>query len=195
MKKIAITGGIGSGKSVVASYIRELGYPVFSCDEIYCEIINSPEYIRKIQENFPSSIVGGKIDRKILSEIIFIDEEKRKKLNSIAHPMIIECLFAQMNKCSSVYVFAEVPLLFEGNFENLFDKIIVVTREREHRISALLNRDGYTREGVERKLSAQFDYSSLEGQARLMKCNAIEIKNDESLLQLKAEIEKVINTL
>ncbi len=195
MKKVAITGGIGSGKSVVASYIKELGYSVFSCDEIYHKIIESRDYIQKIESVFPDCVIGGKIDKKILSEIVFADEEKRKVLNGIAHPMIMDCLLAQMNKCTDAYVFAEVPLLFEGNFEELFDKIIVVTREKESRIVALLERDNSSRELIEEKFLAQFDYYSLEGRARLKKCGAIEIKNDQSIERLKLRINEVLENI
>ena len=67
MKKIAITGGIGSGKSTVIELIKDQGFPVFSCDEIYKEIIVSKEYIQKIQENFPTAVKNGLIDKQILS--------------------------------------------------------------------------------------------------------------------------------
>ena len=68
MKKIAITGGIGSGKSLVGSYLKKQGYPVFSCDEIYKEIFDTNEYVQLIERAFPSTVKDGKIDRKILSQ-------------------------------------------------------------------------------------------------------------------------------
>ena len=72
MKKlIAITGGIGSGKSSAAQFLLEMGYPVFSCDEIYREVILSPDYIQKVTTLFPECIVEGSIDKKILARIVF----------------------------------------------------------------------------------------------------------------------------
>ena len=82
--KIAICGGIGSGKSTVASVLRELGYPVFSCDEIYTEIINSAQYIEKIALTFEGVVIDGKIDRSKLAEQVFADNEKLQKLNAIS---------------------------------------------------------------------------------------------------------------
>ena len=89
-KKIAITGGIGSGKSEAIKIIKELGFPVFSCDEIYKEIIFSKEYVQRIEENFPTCVKNGIIDRKELSAIVFANREKRDLLNSLSHPLIME---------------------------------------------------------------------------------------------------------
>ena len=66
MKKVAITGGIGSGKSKVLSIIQNADYPVFSCDEIYKKVIVDEKYIKKIAEIFPTAVIDGKIDRKRL---------------------------------------------------------------------------------------------------------------------------------
>ena len=93
--KIAITGGIGSGKSVVVTLLKESGYAVFSCDEIYKEIILSRKYVQKIEELFPEAVVNGQIDRKKLGEIVFADEEKRKHLNTLSHPIIMQSLRAR----------------------------------------------------------------------------------------------------
>ena len=129
--KVAITGGIGSGKSTALSYLKELGYPVFSCDEIYKEVISSKEYIDKIKEFFPEAVTHGCIERKILSEIVFNDPEKRALLNGISHPLIMQKLYEQMDTSENELVFAEVPLLFEGGFENEFDHVIVILRKEE----------------------------------------------------------------
>ena len=72
-KKIAITGGIGSGKSTVARIIKERGFPVFSCDEIYKDVIKSAEYIEKIAQIFPNAVKNNIIDRQTLAKIVFSD--------------------------------------------------------------------------------------------------------------------------
>ena len=72
-KKIAVTGGIGSGKSTVLTLLKNLGYPVFSCDEIYREITESQAYVKEIETLFPSCVENGTINRKALAEIVFND--------------------------------------------------------------------------------------------------------------------------
>ena len=188
--KIAVTGGIGSGKSTALAYLQKLGYRVFSCDEIYQEIIKSDEYVQAVAQLFPTVIVGGKIDRTKLADIVFSDSNKREQLNSLAHPLIMNELIAQMDDCKEKYVFAEVPLLFEGNFESEFDYVIVIMRETPLRIEALKLRDNLSIEKIKERIASQFNYSSSKGIQRLKDCNAFIIQNDadEAALENKIKI-------
>lgn len=192
---VAITGGIGSGKSLVLQFLREMKFPVFSCDELYKQVIVSKEYIEKIEKLFPNAIKAGQIDRAKLSEIVFSDEEKRKQLNSLAHPLIIDLLLQNMKEAEGDIAFAEVPLLFEGNFENLFDNVIYITRERSQRVAAILQRDNISIEEAEKRIASQFDGTTEEGQKRLKNCNAKIIFNDKSKEELKREIFEIISHL
>ena len=186
-KMIAITGGIGSGKSTVLHVLEEMGYAVFSCDEIYREVILSAFYIKKISEIFPECIVDGQIDRKRLAEIVFNDKEKLLLLNGLAHPLIMECLFEKMRACKNDIVFAEVPLLFEGNYEEKFDGVIVVMRNREDRIRSITLRDNISRESAINKMSMQFDYE--QGELRFKNCNAFILENNSTPNDLKLKIQ------
>ena len=76
-KKIAITGGIGSGKSTVCKCLSEMGYSVFSCDKIYNELIFEPSYISKIEKAFPGVVVHNQIDKTRLASIIFSSDTAR----------------------------------------------------------------------------------------------------------------------
>ena len=194
-KKIAITGGIGSGKSTVSNILKDKGYPVYSCDEIYAELVNSKIYIDEIKEVFPTAVKQGKIDKKCLAEIIFSDKQKRTRLNKIAHPLIMQTLLARMNENDSQIVFAEVPLLLEGNFENLFDKTIVVLRSREERIRSICTRDGIPPEKAEERLNAQFDYDAIESKNRLQKLGAIFIENIGDVSALKNSVNVTLKNL
>ena len=193
--KVAITGGIGSGKSTALSYLKELGYPVFSCDEIYKEVISSKEYIDKIKEFFPEAVTHGCIERKILSEIVFNDPEKRALLNGISHPLIMQKLYEQMDTSENELVFAEVPLLFEGGFENEFDHVIVILRKEENRIQSVQERDGISKEKIKQRMQSQFDYFSKEGEERLKNCNAFVIENDGSINSLQTKLNEILNAL
>ena len=194
-KKIAITGGIGSGKSLLVAQIRELGYEAFSCDEIYADLIESSEYVERILKEFPSVVENNKIDRKKLSKIVFSDESQLLKLNQIAHPMIMDVLTEKMNVAltNQSIVFAEVPLLFENGYEKNFDEIFVVLRNQNLRITALQKRDGSSKEEILNKFAAQFDYDK---NLNLLKKNTIRLfYNNNDRGDLKKQLLTTLNQL
>lgn len=190
--RIAITGGIGSGKSLALQYISKIGYPIFSCDEIYKDVIQSKEYIEQIASICPDAVINGKIDRKKLAEYMFSNKELRNQINNIAHPLIMENLYVQMDKSASDLVFAEVPLLFEGNFEGKFDKVIYIYRDKDTRIENVKLRDGISKTEIEQRMSAQFDPDSEAGKLRLETSNVYVIKNDSTFEVLKEKISDFI---
>ena len=147
--------------------------------------------MKRISSEFPNAVVEGQIDSKKLSEIVFLDKSSLEKLNKISHPLIMKELLKVMNASDSTLVFAEVPLLFEGGFEKMFDKIIVIARNRDERIYAVQKRDGCSIAEVERRLSSQFDYDSEEGKRRVKAANAHLIEN----YGRKTELEEKLKTL
>ena len=184
--KIAVTGGIGSGKSSVTKIIREKGFPVFSCDEINKQLLTKKDYINRIEKIFPEAVEGEKIIKSRLAEIVFSDETALKKLNSVSHPLIMNELNRQMNSRKGL-VFAEVPLLFEGGYENLFHKIIVVCREKEQRILSVMQRDHSDREAVLSRISRQYDYSQpIPG-------SVIFLNNDSTISELENKVVDLLN--
>lgn len=156
--KIAVTGGIGSGKTTVCSIIKEMGYPVFSCDEVYAELLYSGKLTEGIVEEFGKEVLtDGKIDRRKLSACVFGDENKLKKLNEITHPKIFEEMFARAENLCGLVIF-EVPLLFEGGYQNLFDEVVVVLRAVEDRILSVKLRDKLSDEEVVSRIKKQLNY-------------------------------------
>ena len=194
-KKIAITGGIGSGKSTVSSILRDKGYPVYSCDQVYADLIHEEQYINELKKTFPTVVKKGEIDKKRLAEMVFTNEENRIKLNKIAHPLIMKTLFEHMNERESEIVFAEVPLLLEGHFENLFDKTIVVFRNREDRIQAICARDGISTEKAIERINAQFDYDHIQSKNYLQKIGAIFIENEGDFFKLENDVNVALKHL
>lgn len=180
--KIAITGGIGSGKSTLTKAFKKMGYPCFSCDEIYKEIFEEDEYKNALVSALGADILtDGKLDRKKISAAVFSDKEKLALLNGAAHPLVIKRLKEKTDKYP--LSFAEVPLLFEGGYENDFDKVIIVYRAKEERILSVMERDGCARGEVERRMACQVDYD------KLINCGYAVIYNDgdENALRQKAE--------
>lgn len=161
--KIAVTGGIGSGKTTVCNFIREKGYPVFSCDDIYAELLNGGNLAKEIANQFGKEILngGGGIDRKKLSERVFDDKIKLQKLNEITHRAIFEEAFLRAENLSGI-IFFEVPLLFEGGYQNLFDEVIVVLREVDERILSVSRRDNLSSDEIKKRINNQFNYNNCD---------------------------------
>lgn len=185
----AITGGIGSGKSTVMSMIRKMGFPVFSADKIAKDIYLDKEIAQKTIYLFPDCFAGGVLDRKKLAAAVFADREKLKKLDAITHPAIMKKMFEKTEKEETRFVFFEVPLLFEGGYEHLFDHVIVVMRNEEARIRAVAMRDGLSKEEILSRIKNQSLYEKIDLSGHTV------IYNDGDLLSLKNRVTEVVNEI
>lgn len=185
-KKIAVTGGIGSGKSTAMNMISERGYPVFSCDEIYNELTHDPKFLVMLCSQFGDILdSNGCLDRKKLSAIVFNNEEALNKLNKLTHPAVYEELFKRADKLNNS-CFCEVPLLFESGAENLFDDVIIVMRDEEARINSVLKRDNLPLEMIEKRVKNQIDYNNLDFTMYYV------IHNNGDLASLSHQIDEIL---
>lgn len=132
--KVAVTGGIGAGKSEFMRAVKELGIRTYSADEINAELLRDKRYIEKLSEAFPLAVKDGKVDKSVLREEVFSDEKKRKTLNALAHPEIRR----KIEEITGDAVI-EVPLLFESGMTDLFDRVIVVTAGEDARINRIVS--------------------------------------------------------
>lgn len=132
--KVAVTGGIGAGKSEFMRAVKELGVRTYSADEINAELLRDKGYIEKLSEAFPLAVKDGKVDKSVLREEVFSDEKKRKTLNALAHPEIRR----KIEEITGDAVI-EVPLLFESGMTDLFDRVIVVTAGEDARINRIVS--------------------------------------------------------
>lgn len=192
MKKIiGITGGIGSGKTLIASIIDKLGYPIFNSDiEAKSIVSNSLEVRQEIIEIFGNSSFhpDGSYNTKYVSEIGFKNPEKLEALNQIIHPRVRINFKNFVEKSTSPLVFGEAAILFEtGAYQN-YDKIILVTAPVETRISRCMNRDDLTRNQVLAKISKQWT------DEEKLKFNPLVIINDGKS-PLVDQIERVIDRI
>lgn len=132
--KVAVTGGIGAGKSEFMRAVKELGIRTYSADEINAELLRDKGYIEKLSAAFPFAVKDGKVDKSVLREEVFSDEKKRKTLNALAHPEIRR----KIEEITGDAVI-EVPLLFESGMTDLFDRVIVVTAGEDVRINRIVS--------------------------------------------------------
>ena len=187
--KIAITGGIGSGKSKVLEILRMQGYNVVSADEVSAKLTKNNAVLKDLKKLFPDCLEtvgdGLLLNKQKLSESVFNDKEKLSKLNNYLHPLIMENTLKEVGENG----FAEVPLLFENGFEKLFDSVIVVLRDKEERISAVKNRSGLTSKQVVERMNNQIDYDNFNFS------NYKVIVNNGSLEQLKNNVLKILDEL
>lgn len=197
MKKtvIAITGGIGSGKSTVAGIIKRLGYPVYSCDTIYHEIYPSKEYQALLKATFPSLPSAEIIDRKTLAALVFSDECALKKLNAISHRAIMSVLDEKIAATESALVFAEVPLLFECGFENGFDYVLIVVRSLSERLAAISARDNLSNEQAMQRIQSQYDYDAAIRSGLFNSMPYLLLKNDSDISSLEENTKAVLQKL
>lgn len=163
---IALTGGIGSGKSTVADIIRSLGYDVFDCDEITREITLTESFLsdaRKVDERFVKLVDGKPVyDRKAVSGIVFSDEKKLEKLNLLIHPRVFERLKELKESAKGDICFCEIQLLFETQSENRFDGTIIVVSDLKRRTERIEKRNGFTKEQILAIMSTQTDYDKID---------------------------------
>lgn len=150
MLKVGLTGGIGSGKSVVASIFRQLGVPVYDADsEGRLLTENDPEIKSQIKNIFGNglSLSDGSLDRAVLAKIVFADKEKLSKLNAIIHPAVKKHFENWLEKhADAKYIIKEAAILFESGSYKGLDKIISVIAPEEIRINRVMLRDNSSRE-------------------------------------------------
>lgn len=158
MIKVAVTGGIGAGKSVVCSVFSKLGIPVFDADSAAKEIINFNKEARsKLIRLFGEDIYlpNDTIHRKKLAEIIFNDQIALRNVNNIVHPLVYDNFKNWTKTQNSPFVIQEAAIVFENGHTDRFDKIITVTAPVEVKIERCLMRDNNSRENVIERMKNQ----------------------------------------
>ena len=157
-KIIGLTGGIGSGKTTVANYFKELGIPVYIADVEGKKITESPKILKAIKAAFGSVVFDeGRLNRQKISQIVFNDSEKLKQLNSIIHPEVEKHFMNWVNNHSNFsLVVKETALLFESGSYKKCDFVITVIAPLEDRINRVIKRDAVTREDVLKRIDNQW---------------------------------------
>lgn len=161
MLRVALTGGIGTGKTVVLGELRMRGVPVIEADELAHEAIaaGSPG-AAAVHARFGSAVMlpDGGVDRLALGRIVFADPAARRDLEAIVHPRVYEAIDAWMNACEArgePLAVAEIPLLFETGREADFDRVLVTACEADEQVRRVVGR-GASDEEARQRVAAQW---------------------------------------
>ena len=201
--RVALTGGIACGKSLVAKFLNELGVETIDADDIVHELIPDPA------------------ERKRLAAEVFGNEAKRKELEARLHPLVkerINCRIIESSNCrmadvelrsrstsssetpipdstirqlenSTISPIAIIPLLFEAHWEENFDIICCVRSARATQVARMMDTRGYSREEAEARLAAQMPVEEKAAKSHYV------IENDGSEMELKSEVKRFVNWL
>jgi len=189
---VGVTGGIASGKSTVSRMLEDSGAPAVDFDVLARQIVEpgKPAF-KEIVALFGEGVLegDGRLDRKKLAGIVFADEGKRKALENMTHPRIVEAFLDRVagitRRDPRAIIQAVVPLLFEVNLRHLVHKVLLVYIPREMQIERLMKRDGITREAAESILKAQLPIDEKLGYADFI------IHNEGTLEETRKQVEKV----
>ena len=185
---VGLTGGIGSGKSAAGKYFVELGIDVIDADDISKNILDENIKAKELFiKNFGDKFLdkNNNIDRDLLRSEIFVNEEKKNILESIIHPIVREEITKFINQSDSIYKLIMVPLIYETNSQDFYDKIIVVDCNEENQILRASERDNKSKENI---------INIINNQASRENRNSIAdeiILNDSTLDNLRDQVIRV----
>lgn len=157
-KLIAITGGIGSGKSVVSQILRKLGYQVYDSDTEARRLMDDSVAIKKeISNKINPSVINedGSINRKALSNIVFNDSQKLGTLNHIVHSAVRNDLQLYVKRCNNTIVFVETAILYQSEIDRMVDEVWDITAPDDIRVNRVINRNSLTAEEVKKRIKSQ----------------------------------------
>ena len=185
---IGLTCGIGSGKSEVGNFFTELGIDVIDADLISRNILDTNKKARKLfVKSFGNEFIDkkGNVNREQLRTTIFDDKEKKMSLESIIHPLVREEIINFTEQSKSIYKIVMVPLIYETQSSNFYEKIIVIDCDEQEQIERASKRDGKSKENI---------LSIIKTQASRNERNSIAdfiILNDSSIEDLRLKVIQI----
>lgn len=190
-KIIGLTGAIATGKSTVAKLFIEEGIYVIDSDILAKEALKKPEVIKKIEDAFGCDIINpnGTINRTYLGEVIFSDKDKRFRLNEIVHPVVKQEITDLLENRKNQLVIVDVPLMYETDFHEMMDEIVVVYAPVEMQVHRLMDRNHFCYEDAMKRIDAQM---SIEEKKELAD---IVIDNSGTKMELYRNFREVLKKI
>jgi dephospho-CoA kinase len=190
---IALTGGIGSGKSTASAYLSEKGCPVIDADKIAREIVApGMPALDKLAALFGQGVLNGdgSLNRKRLAGIVFADDSAKKRMESVMHGEILSIMKERAGKLADSgerLIVLDFPLLFEtGGFAGETDEIWLIDADDELRVERVMRRDGSTRAEVQSRVNSQMSRAEKRKRARVI------IDNSGSMEELYQKLDRLI---
>jgi dephospho-CoA kinase len=187
---IGLTGGIGSGKTMIANYIKSLGIPVYIADDEARALMNTDKIVQKIVTEFGKEVVSDdKLNREALAKIVFNNPEKLKALNSIVHPEVKKHFNSWVdNHKNQPLLFKEAAILFESGSYKDCDAIVTVTAPIETRLQRVAKRDKSDRESILKRMEHQWT-----DEKRI--ANSDYVIQNLSVEDTKKQVDEILNLL
>ena len=186
VRTLGVTGGIGSGKSIVCTYLEDLGATVFEADRVARDLMESSDQIREaVTQLFgrKSYKPDGPLNRPWLAVQVFNDEVRLAKLNAIVHPRVGEAFDRLKHQLPSGLLVHEAALIYEAGLGDRLDAICVVSAPKDVRIERVMARDGISAGEVRARMQRQLPQEETEGRADVVLVNA----GDQAELRRKTQ--------
>ncbi|AMR42579.1 dephospho-CoA kinase [Elizabethkingia anophelis] len=191
-KIIGLTGGIGSGKTTVARFIEEMGYPVYNSDTRAKDLVNESADLKSAIIQLLGKQAydeNGLYDRKYVGSVVFSNDELLKQLNAIIHPAVNKDFHDWIKKQSREIIFKETALLFELKLNLQCDKSLLVTADESIRIKRVMDRDAKTYREVEKVIDNQMP------ERKKIRLADYIIENNSDMQHLRLNTEKIMTNL
>ncbi len=161
---LGVTGGIGSGKSLVCDIFKHLGVPIYNSDKRAKELMSSsPDLVSAISELFgEQAYIDGQLNRKHIASVVFNDDDKLQALNNIVHPAVGKDFESWLKENSTApLLIKEAAIMIESGAYKSLDKLLVVSAPMDLRIQRVVQRDNVTAEEVSKRMNKQLSEDEL----------------------------------
>lgn len=187
---VGITGGIASGKSLIASWLMQQGYTVINFDELGHDVLQDAAIIRRVQLLFGDEILkDGVVSREALGKMVYENADTLSQLNALMHPAIRALAQKRIDAFDGDLLFLEIPLLFESGLERCVDVSVLLVAPLEQRIARLCTRDGIDTAYARKKIASQMDDAEKAPRADIL------LKNDGTPAELETACHALIAEL